>query len=165
MYINKGKRDILIFPKFDNLNVIQEIRKKYDKLANLVLPHITIVFPFFDNISNDELVKKLLVLLKNFSPFNVTFSGITLSDDSYIFLNCTYGGENITKLHDEIYDKILPSHLNNSIEYVPHITLGKSLNITELKDFNYTFSTLIDEISIELIGENEESIIIQNIKL
>ena len=46
MYINKGKRDILIFPKFKNINKIQELRNKYDPLANLIAPHITIVFPF-----------------------------------------------------------------------------------------------------------------------
>ena len=59
MYINKGKRDILIFPKFKNINKIQELRNKYDPLANLIAPHITIVFPFSDNISNEELIKRL----------------------------------------------------------------------------------------------------------
>ena len=34
-YINKGKRDILIFPKFKNIDKIQEIRKKYDELAEI----------------------------------------------------------------------------------------------------------------------------------
>ena len=58
MYINKGKRDILIFPKFKNINKIQELRDKYDPLANLIAPHITIAFPFSDNISNEELIKK-----------------------------------------------------------------------------------------------------------
>ncbi|MPQ44814.1 hypothetical protein [Clostridium tarantellae] len=29
-----------------NINVITNIRKKYDPLADLVLPHITLVFPF-----------------------------------------------------------------------------------------------------------------------
>ena len=33
-YINKGKRDILIFPKFNNINKIQSIREKYDELFN-----------------------------------------------------------------------------------------------------------------------------------
>lgn len=36
MYNNIGKRDILIFPKFDNIDIINEIRNKYDRLANLV---------------------------------------------------------------------------------------------------------------------------------
>ena len=52
---NKGKRDILIFPKFDNIELIKNIRKKYDPLYSLIMPHITLVFPFSDNISNQEL--------------------------------------------------------------------------------------------------------------
>ena len=44
MYNNKGKRDILIFPKFDNMNLIQKVRNKYDRLSNLVAPHITLAY-------------------------------------------------------------------------------------------------------------------------
>lgn len=84
MFINKGKRDILIFPKFENINRIQEYRNKYDPLTNLI---------------------------------------------------------------------------------APHITLGKANNIQELDSFDYEFTTVVDEISIELIGEHEESIIIKKIKL
>lgn len=76
MYINKGKRDILIFPKFENINKIQELRNKYDPLSDLIAPHITIVFPFSDNISNEELIKKLTTLLKDFKPFTIVFKGI-----------------------------------------------------------------------------------------
>lgn len=39
------------------------------------------------------------------------------------------------------------------------------VNEGEFKHFNYVSRTLVDEISVELIGENEESIIIDNIKL
>lgn len=165
MYNNKNKRDILIFPKFENINLIQDIRNKYDRLSNLVAPHITLAFPFSDEISNEDLITKLSILLQNHSPFYITFKGITLSDDNYIFLNCTKGKNEIIKLHDEIYEKILPNHIKKSINYIPHITLGESSNIDELKNFNYEFTTLVDEVSIELIGNNEESIIIQNIKL
>ena len=49
---NIGKRDILIFPKFDNMKIIDKIRNKYDRLSNLVAPHITLAFPFNDKISN-----------------------------------------------------------------------------------------------------------------
>ncbi len=84
MYNNKGKRDILIFPKFKNMNIIQEIRSKYDRLATLV---------------------------------------------------------------------------------APHITLGQADNLEEFKDFDYEFETIIEEISIEFIGNNEESILIDTISL
>lgn len=165
MFVNKGKRDILIFPKFDNIDKIQEIRDKYDRLSSLVPPHITLVFPFYDEISNTELIDKLLILLKNFSAFDVTFNGLSFLEDNYIFLNCTDGAQNLISLHDKIYKEILPSHFKSSIIYTPHITLGQSCNKSEFKHFNYVFRTLVDEISVELIGENEESIIIDNIKL
>lgn len=165
MYDNRGKRDILIFPKFNNIDKIQEIRNKYDKLVTLIPPHITLVFPFNNEITNENLIEKLSTLLKDFSPFNVTFKSISLSNDNYIFLNCIKGSNEIIKLHDEIYERILPTHLNKSIKYIPHITLGQTDNLSNIQNFNYEFNALINEITIELIGENEESIIIKNIKL
>ena len=64
-----------------------------------------------------------------------------------------------------IYIKIIPNHLKKSIKYIPHITLRQADNLNDLADFNYEFTTIIDEILIELIGDHEESIIIKNIKL
>src|SRR5699024_3388146 len=122
MYINKEKRDILIFPKFKNINKIQELRNKYDPLANLIAPHITIAFPFSDNISNEELIKKLTNLLKNFRPFTIVFKGISLSEDNYIFLNCMNGYQEIIDLHNEIYKQILSSNLKKYIKYINHLT-------------------------------------------
>lgn len=119
--MNKGKRDILIFPKFKNINIIQELRNKYDPLANLIAPHITIAYPFSDNISNKELIKKLTNLLKNFNPFTIIFKGISLSKDNYIFLNCIQGNQEIIELHNEIYKQIIPSHLKNSIMLIENL--------------------------------------------
>lgn len=165
MYTNKGKRDILIFPKFENIELIQDFRNKYDLLANLIPPHITLAFPFSDDMSNEELISKLSNLLISFKPFIITFKGVSLSDDNYIFLNCINGRKKIIQLHNEIYRQILPTHFKKSIKYIPHITLGRSNNLKELDSFEYEFETIVDEISIELIGEQEESIIIKNIKL
>lgn len=165
MYNNKGKRDILIFPKFKNIDLIQQIRIKYDRLATLVEPHITLAFPFSDEISNNDLIIKLSELLKQYNAFEVTFNGTSMSNDNYILLNCIKGKETIIDLHNEIYNKIIPTHLKKDINYIPHITLGQSKDIEELKDFNYEFTTIIDEISVELIGEKEESIIIGKVKI
>lgn len=165
MYNNIGKRDILIFPKFDNMRIIDKIRNKYDRLSNLVVPHITLAFPFNDKISNEDLISKLSALLKKHSHFKVTFKGISLSDDNYILLNCVKGNHEILKLHDDIYEKIIPSHFKKSIKYIPHITLGQADNLKDFSNFNYEFTTIINEVSIEFIGSNEESIIIKNIKL
>lgn len=165
MQNNTLKRDILIFPKFKNINKIQEIRNKYDRLATLIAPHITLAFPFSHNMSNEELIRKLTNLLEDFSPFTIVFKGISLSKDNYIFLNCIQGNKEIIQLHNKIYEQILSSHFKNYIKYIPHITLGKTNNIMKLDSFDYEFTTVVDEISIELIGEHEESIIIKRIKL
>ncbi len=39
-------RTVMIFPEFENMYVIDPVRNRYDPLAKLVRPHITIVFPF-----------------------------------------------------------------------------------------------------------------------
>ena len=75
------------------------------------------------------------------------------------------GDQEIIELHNEIYKQILPSHLKKSIKYIPHITLGKANNIEDLDLFECEFETIVDELSVELVGEHEESIIIKNIKL
>ena len=159
------KRDILIFPKFKNINLIQDIRKKYDSLAELVPPHITLVFPFTDSITDELLVEKIRDCVKDIKPFEIKFKGVSLNRDNYIFLNCITGNKEILNLHDKLYSQVLPSHLNTSIKYIPHITLGKANNIDFLEDFNYYFKDIIDEIIIEKIGKNDESIIIDKINL
>ena len=161
------ERDILIFPKFDNIDKIQKIREKNDRLYDKIMPHITIVFPFLSEMSNSEISLRLENLVSNFGKFKVDCRGVSLSNDNYIFLNCTEGeGEgHIVKLHDEIYSKIFPLYLREDIPYIPHITLGQSEDINFLKDFEEDFEAIIEEIILEEIGDNEESIIVNRIKL
>jgi len=45
----------MIFPEFENMEIIDNIRKQYDPLADLVRPHITLVFPFESPLSNMQL--------------------------------------------------------------------------------------------------------------
>ena len=49
----------MIFPQFDNIDVINSIRNKYDPLAKLVKPNITLVFPFDSEITNEQLEEVL----------------------------------------------------------------------------------------------------------
>ena len=70
-YINKGKRDILIIPKFKNIDKIQNIRQRHDELYEKIMPHITLAFPFNKDISNEELKKKLLEITKNIKHFKI----------------------------------------------------------------------------------------------
>ena len=167
-YINKGKRDILIFPKFDNIDKIQEIRQKYDELYSIISPHITLAFPFKSEITNHELKEKLQNVLAEFKPFKITCSGISLKEDKkvnkfYIFLNVIEGSETLKSLHEKIYAEVL--NKNKITDYTPHITIGATANKNENIELNEVFSTTISSIAVESIGENEESIIEFEIKL
>lgn len=70
-------RTIMIFPEFENMEVIDKIREQYDPLAKLVRPHITIVFPFDSDMSDENLyvlLKKRLQLVK---PFKLELAGVS----------------------------------------------------------------------------------------
>lgn len=169
-YINKGKRDILIFPKFNNIVKIQEIRKKYDELYDIIMPHITLAFPFKKDISNEQLKKQLLDITQNIKPFKIKCKGIDLRKDNkintyYIFLNIVEGKDLLEKINEMIYQNILVDIDINKYNYEPHITLGNTNNVNEKIELDEEFEAIIDSIIVERIGENEESIIEFEIKL
>lgn len=62
-------RTIMIFPEFHNIDVINDIRKKYDPLSDLVLPHITLFFSFDGKFTNEELNLYLKDCLIDIHPF------------------------------------------------------------------------------------------------
>lgn len=167
-YINKGRRDILIIPNFEDIEEIQEIRKKYDELYKIIPPHITLAFPFKDEISNEDLKIKLKELLKDVKPFKVRCKEISLEEDKkvetfYIFLNISEGKEIIKDINKKIYTEILNKPIIKN--YKPHITLGNTNNPNEIIELDKEFETVVDTIIVERIGENEESIIEFEIEL
>lgn len=58
------------------------------------------------------------------------------------------------------------------LPYIPHITIGKLSEKNKLgeaynqvKDMRETFCTLVNKVSVEMIGNDEESIIVAEIVL
>ena len=101
-------RTIMIFPKFDNMEIINHIRKEYDPLADLVRPHITLVFPFESSMTNDNLAQILENRLDCVKPFSLKMCGVSKQEDiygNYLFLNVSQGGEEIKEIHDDIKNK------------------------------------------------------------
>ena len=161
----------MIFPQFNNIETIDEIRDRYDPLAKLVCPHITLVFPFESEITNDEVQEKLVCSLKNVRPFELVLHGFSKTDDNYLFLDIEKGKDIIEAIHDDLY----ANHFNDyylDIPYAPHMTVGKLNSESELKDayeyvrnLDVTFQTIVDKVSVEMIGEHEESIMAFEISL
>ena len=120
------RRTILIFPEFENSHIIDSIRAKYDPLAGLIKPHVTIVFPFEAQFGNETIERVLERRLSEIEPFELSLKGVSTQKGKFgntLFLNIVKGAE-------------------------------------ELKDLDEEFTTTVNKISVEMIGENEESIII-----
>lgn len=162
-------RTIMIFPEFENMEIIDSIRKQYDPLAELVRPHITLVFPFESQMSNAELTDIFNERLQGVKPFDLKLGGVSKKEDvfgNYLFLNVIQGVKEISFIHQVLYDNEF-KEFDMGLPYIPHMTIGnlssgELLNnaFNSIKLLEDTFSTVVKKISVEMIGDNEESIIV-----
>jgi 2'-5' RNA ligase len=167
-------RTIMIFPEFQNMDVNHFYRDQYDPLSALVKPHITLVFPFQNDISNEKLYKHINDSLMNIKPFEIILRGVSKQPDefgNYLLLNIIEGKEHILEIHEKLYSNLLKEY-NNGHPYYPHLTLGNLDSIEKLERAYFdaskckeTFRAMIDTISVEMIGAMGESIIISEHKL
>lgn len=167
-------RTIMIFPEFHNMEVINFYRKKYDPLSGLVKPHITLVFPFQSDISNDALDRHLSNELMYIKPFEISLHGVSKHSDefgNYLFLNVAKGEEPIRLIHERLYSHVLKEY-NKGYPYSPHLTIGNASSSEELERAysdasrcRETFNARINTISVEMIGKSGKSIIISEHQL
>ena len=88
-----SERTIMIFPKFSNMEIIDRIRRNYDPLADLVRPHITLVFPFHSDITDAELGSHIENAISGIPPFSLQLTGISKEENvfgNYLFLNIQF---------------------------------------------------------------------------
>ncbi|ADY22130.1 2'-5' RNA ligase family protein [Bacillus paranthracis] len=159
-------RTILVFLNNMSIDKIEDIRQKHDPLFGLIPPHITIVFPFKSNISNDELKSHILNLAKGIGKIEIEFANRITSVGNYLFLEVEGGKEQIEELHDMLYKGPLAQFLREDIPYIPHVTVGRKENAElaaevakDIHSLPEKLQCVIDRISVERIGKNGESII------
>lgn len=162
-------RTIMIFPEFENQEIIDNIREKYDPLAGLVRPHVTLVFPFESSMSNEELERVLEDGLADIKPFKLRLGGVSRQEDrfgNYLFLNVQQGMEELKRINRIFYDNEF-KEFDLGLPYVPHMTIGKLATpqlmneaFAEIESLSDTFDTVVRKISVEMIGANGESIIV-----
>ncbi|MBU3130698.1 2'-5' RNA ligase family protein [Clostridium tagluense] len=171
------KRCIMIFPHFENQQRIDDIRKKYDPLSECVRPHITLVFPFESEIDTNKLKEHIETMLLDVKAFHINLNEITASTvaGNYLFLNIKEGNAQIVEIHKRLNKGILkefyPQWLKE-IDFLPHMTVGSisdlnafKMAVEETKNIDDVFETIVNTISVEIIDENEDSIIELNIPL
>lgn len=154
----------MIFPQFNNMEIIDEIRARYDPLANKVLPHITLVFPFKSDLSTKEIEKWLDTALKDIRPFELELQGVSKQEDrfgNYLFLDIKKGTDKVKEMHEHLL-----ANTKFDYPYNPHMTIGKlktkdelDMAYNDLKDMHNLFKAIIDKVSVEIIDEDDSSII------
>lgn len=162
------ERTIMIFPQLSNQEVIDGIRKKYDPLYHLIRPHITLVYPFKSNMPDMILSQKLEECLKETVSFSLVLQGISKHIDTYgnyIFLNIKTGSQKIMEIHNSLYLHIFGERCHQP--FIPHMTIGNLDSADKMeraydsvKDMDIRFATIIEKVSVEMIGNNGESNII-----
>lgn len=107
-----------------NSESINEFRQKYDPLANIIHPHVTIVAPIaVEQLDEQSLIMQIQTILQQWKPFPVIFSELEKSWDNCIFLTATEEIATIRSLHDNLYSGLLAKFQHDTV-YVPHVTLG-----------------------------------------
>ncbi len=122
------RRAIVAFPRIESEPEWERgvaFRERPDPLARWVAPHVTLVFPFDDPVSNEALHGEVVDALQGVSPFRVVLRGITAHEGEYLFLNVKQGNDPIIELHDRLYRGVLASHRSRRHTFVPHITVGR----------------------------------------
>ena len=155
-------RCIMIFPKFDNIEHIENIRSQYDPLFNHVAPHITLVFPFKSKLTTRAIEDHIKSIMENISPFTIGLQGISQEAHGFMFLNVVVKGKDrLIELHNKLYQGLLkefyPDFLSGN-KYKPHLTIGRIINKADLagvveqyKTFEELFEEEVQNISVEII--------------
>lgn len=168
VFINVGKRDILIMANFSNIEKIKGIQRKYYDIGDKIDPHIAVAFPFDSDISDEELYNKLNEVVSKYKPFKIVCHGVStpVGESNYRFLNIIENKDIIKSISDDIYNNIIPEHLEyrDSYNYDPHISLANKPLDKELELDDY-FEMMVDSLYVERIGDDDESIKLYDIKL
>jgi 2'-5' RNA ligase len=121
----KAKRVIAIFPYVPDTSPIHVLRQRFDPLAALVPPHITLVFPFESELTSEHLREHILQAVADIRTFPVRLANVTGAEGEYLFLNVKQGNDDLIALHDWLYMGPLAGFLSPHHTYAPHMTVGR----------------------------------------
>ncbi|MBJ2355159.1 2'-5' RNA ligase family protein [Sphaerochaeta sp. S2] len=166
------RRTIMLFPEFDNIHVIDEIRKKYDPLSENVRPHITLVFTFESDLESEVIKNHLEDVTKEFEGFQLRMTKIVTINNAfgkYLFLLIEDGIEEIKRLSSQLYTGTLAAYKPEWLTeetFLPHMTLGQFSTddaleqaYEDVQKIHKEFKSVIRKVSVEIIDDNEDSII------
>lgn len=116
-------------------DAIRAVRAKYDPTAEVVPPHLGVVFPTPETVGRENLETHLGTVLAGWQPFTIRLGGLAKSNDHWLFLLLEQGETKMKALYRALYTGLLESHRRDDIDFVPHLGLG--LFVTRLASYDW----------------------------
>lgn len=122
---------VLAYPEFapSTADALATFRAAHEpQRARLVPPHVTLVFGL-RNFSAEAMADQCRRIASEARPFKVTFADgefihDPLENTHKIALPCVMGADELTMLHERLYDGPQRIELNPTIPYRPHMTIA-----------------------------------------
>ncbi len=142
---------IVTFPELgaEPAAMIAAARARYDPLARVLPPHVTIVFPFEPPPAEGWLVKQLQAVAVDLPSFTIEFSGVSAQPDNYLFLDMSRGADHLVALHDRLYADCLAPHRSAQHIYQPHLTVGR---LSDRKDVGAARDAVEQAVALPMQG-------------
>jgi 2'-5' RNA ligase len=158
----------LMIEKSSPRDWLEKTRLRFDPKAELVPPHVTVVFPTV-KLSEEEMASEALSLLVESKSFTMSFSEVRIVNEEEsglvsLFLIVDNGFEEVVELHRRLYSGRLAGELRREKPYLPHVTLGTGLSrgiaeacVAELKSEDIRFSVKVDSLTLVRIVDDRDS--------
>ena len=116
---------VVAFPQLSAATTVEALRERYDPFAGLLAAHVTLVFPFNDEIEVLTLRRHVEGIAADAQAFEISLTSLSAQPDGYVFLEVGDGAAGCVALHDQLYAGLLARHLSSAHAYQPHITIGR----------------------------------------
>ncbi|HET9783233.1 MAG TPA: 2'-5' RNA ligase family protein [Candidatus Dormibacteraeota bacterium] len=115
---------VLIVPPPADMVEVEQVRRRFDRLAETVPAHVTLVFPFGLGFEDAALMSHVRDVTDALPAFDLELKDVTCSWDHYLFLVVGKGADKVRDLHDRLYSGLLQPMLSEQ-EFTPHVTVGR----------------------------------------
>ena len=136
---------VVFYPRLDDPR-LRDFRRSYDPTADLIEPHLTLVFPVPG--SPEALSEHVRKVVTHVEPFDLHIAGLKKTWDHWMYLAIREGSEVVVALHEELYGTSLAEHRRLDLTFEPHIGIGffglgdyDPLDPTEIRLDEATYST------------------------
>jgi 2'-5' RNA ligase len=125
---------VVAFPETDAIELMEDVRRRFDPQVGLIAAHITLVFPFESQLSSMALRSHVAGIVGRVPTFRLQLDGVHVSDGEYLFLDVTDGRHHLLSLHERLYTGPLAEQLSPERQYEPHVTLGRVASQRAIED-------------------------------